>query len=390
MVSQGKRLAAQERQRLNDAPHLLSRGGYAKLEKKLRKSRADALGLESPDLAPTPARYELWKAAQTKSDGNMTSSSTALISQRIFTRPQKQPIHDTIIHEDDDMAEAEDDPLSKLMTRLPRLKKAQLELYWDLRVFGLPPHVPVYITLSDALEVIGGDRMYMDTIVVDQGRSSMYGFVEPQTIQSSGNTLENRQHYLQTWMDESKRDVYLVPYIDGSHWQLMVIIPKACKIIWFCSLHRKMKNDLRTMLQGSDSLPRSPYLAPSLSRKKNHGKEKKFKCFMEIFKKVEIKVPMIETLQQHPVQPPSEPSTPVDEAVAGPSGSALKAEDGSVNEEEHENPCAKRKKPMVGDASSGWRCFWWSEMLLLSPSSSLLLSFFSLSPSSSLYLSFCI
>ncbi|KOM43165.1 hypothetical protein LR48_Vigan05g076900 [Vigna angularis] len=264
----GKRLAAQERQRLNDAPHLLSRGGYAKLEKKLRKSRADALGLESPDLAPAPARYEMWKAARTKSDGNMTSSSAALISQRIdelveqqtqgtfagqdrdnilttaigrpehprrvpgvpwsgdteadgslvggntgatqtptpprvstrgscsaveptqysgqyellvdvdlprimvvgrvleggqtihgvailpqhFTRPQKQPIHDTIIHEDDDMAEAEDDPLSKLMTKLPRLKKAPLELYWDLRVFGVPPHVPVYITFSDALE----------------------------------------------------------------------------------------------------------------------------------------------------------------------------------------------------------------------------------------------
>ncbi|KOM58109.1 hypothetical protein LR48_Vigan11g114300 [Vigna angularis] len=156
-------------------------------------------------------RYELWKAARTKSDGNMTSSSATLISQRIFTRPQKQPIHDTVIHEDDYMAEAEDDPLSKLMTKLPR---------------------------------------YMDTIVVDQGRSSMYGFVEPQTIQPSGNTLQNRQDYLQTWMDESKRDVYLVPYIEGSHWQLMVIIPKQCKIIWFCSLHRRMKNGLRTMLQG--------------------------------------------------------------------------------------------------------------------------------------------
>ncbi|KOM37985.1 hypothetical protein LR48_Vigan03g136700 [Vigna angularis] len=130
MVSQGKRLAAQERQRLNDAPHLLSRGGYAKLEKKIRKSRANALGLESPDLAPAPARY-------------------------------------------------------------------------------------------------------MDTIVVDQGRSSMYEFVEPQTIQPSGNTLENRQHYLQTWMDESKRDVYLVPYIDGvigkSRGQLVQILyPKVC------------------------------------------------------------------------------------------------------------------------------------------------------------------
>ncbi|KOM41452.1 hypothetical protein LR48_Vigan04g165000 [Vigna angularis] len=243
MVSQGKRLAAQERQRLNDAPHLLSRGGYAKLEKKIRKSRADALGLESSDLAPAPARYELWKAARTKSDGNMTSSSVALISQRIFTRPQKQPIHDTVIHEDDDMVEAEDDPLSKLMTRLPRLKKAPLELYWDLRVFGLPPMCQY---ISHCLM----HWRYMDTILGDQGRYTMYVFVEPQTIQPSGNTLENRQHYLQTWMDEAKRDIYLVPHIDGSHWQLMVIIPKQCKIIWFCSLHRKMKNDLRTMLQG--------------------------------------------------------------------------------------------------------------------------------------------
>ncbi|KOM27836.1 hypothetical protein LR48_Vigan464s003300 [Vigna angularis] len=76
------RLAAQEMQRLNDAPHVLSRGGYAKLEK-MRKTRAEALGLKSLDLAPAPARYELWKAAHTKSDGRMTSSSAALISQQI-------------------------------------------------------------------------------------------------------------------------------------------------------------------------------------------------------------------------------------------------------------------------------------------------------------------
>ncbi|KOM37438.1 hypothetical protein LR48_Vigan03g082000 [Vigna angularis] len=39
-------------------------------------------------------------------------------------------------------------------------------------------------------------------------------------------------------------------------------------------------------------------------------------------------------LPKHPVQPPSEPSTTVDEAVVGPSGSASKAEDGSVNEDD--------------------------------------------------------
>ena len=55
----------------------------------------------------------------------------------------------------------------------------------------------------------------MDTVIVDQDRSSVYGFVEPQTIQRSGNTVESKQNYLQTWMAESNRDIYLVPYIDG-------------------------------------------------------------------------------------------------------------------------------------------------------------------------------
>ncbi|KOM49353.1 hypothetical protein LR48_Vigan08g018000 [Vigna angularis] len=105
------------------------------------------------------------------------------------------------------------------MTKLLRLNRGPLEVYWDNRVFGIPPHVPVYITFNDALEIIEGDKMlnisilqlwcmYLDTVIVDQGRSSM------------------------------------------SHRQLMLIIPKQCKIVLFCSLHRKMKNDLINMLQG--------------------------------------------------------------------------------------------------------------------------------------------
>ncbi|KOM26681.1 hypothetical protein LR48_Vigan304s002800 [Vigna angularis] len=297
----------------------------------MRKTRVEALGLESPDLAPAPARYELWKVARTKSDGRMTSSSTALIPQKIdelvkqqtqgtfvgqgrddilttaIRKPEhagrvrgvpgaiglrdyfgpaqkntqsmtptpprvstrgscsaidpteysgqykllvdgdpsrivavrrKQPMHELVIDEDDDLAEAEDDPLAKLMTKLPRLNRGPVELYWDNKVFGIP-HVPIYITFNNALEIIGEDRMlnisilqlwYMDTIIVEQGRSSMNGFVEPQTIQPSGNTIESKQKYLETWIAESNKDIYFVPYIDGSHWQLMLIIPKQCKI----------------------------------------------------------------------------------------------------------------------------------------------------------------
>jgi len=51
----------------------------------MKKSRAQALGLESPDLVPTIPRYEMWKATRTKSDRHMTSQSTQMISAIIVS-----------------------------------------------------------------------------------------------------------------------------------------------------------------------------------------------------------------------------------------------------------------------------------------------------------------
>ncbi|BAT84081.1 hypothetical protein VIGAN_04135300 [Vigna angularis var. angularis] len=61
--------------------------------------------------------------------------------------------------------------------------------------------------------------MYMDTIVVESGWASIYGFLEPQTIQPSGNTLDFRKSYIQTWMTESNREIYIASYIDAGHWK---------------------------------------------------------------------------------------------------------------------------------------------------------------------------
>ncbi|KOM27770.1 hypothetical protein LR48_Vigan462s002300 [Vigna angularis] len=123
--------------------------------------------------------------------------------------------------------EAEDhDPISILTSRLNKLRKGPVELLWELRTFGLECHVPLYINLDDAYKIIGGEKMlniaciqlwcmYIDTIVVESGRASVYGFLEPQTIQPSGNTLDSRKSYIQTWMTESNREIYIAPYIDA-------------------------------------------------------------------------------------------------------------------------------------------------------------------------------
>ncbi|KAH1250279.1 hypothetical protein GmHk_05G013467 [Glycine max] len=87
----GIRKKAQEIQKYNDSPHLLSRGGYELLEKKLmaekRKIREEqAAFTEDPSLylPPSPiSRHKKWKNARTKQYGQMTSQAAKEIADKI-------------------------------------------------------------------------------------------------------------------------------------------------------------------------------------------------------------------------------------------------------------------------------------------------------------------
>ncbi|KAL2349265.1 hypothetical protein Fmac_003265 [Flemingia macrophylla] len=92
--------------------------------------------------------------------------------------------------------------------------------------------------------------MYLDSLSVAQGDGQVYGFIEPQSIQTSGNTKVQIQTYMQTWIADSHRHIYLAPYIDGSHWQLIVIISWECTVVWFCSLRRRPSHEMKCFLQG--------------------------------------------------------------------------------------------------------------------------------------------
>jgi len=89
----GIRKKAQEIQKYNDSPHLLSRGGYELLEKKLmaekRKIREEqAAFTEDPSLylPPSPiSRHEKWKSARTKQYGQMTSQAAKEIADKIVS-----------------------------------------------------------------------------------------------------------------------------------------------------------------------------------------------------------------------------------------------------------------------------------------------------------------
>jgi len=47
------------------------------------------------------------------------------------------------------------------------------------------------------------------------GNSDVHGFLEPQSIQRSGQSQFEPKNYIKNWMQKSKRDVYLAAYLNG-------------------------------------------------------------------------------------------------------------------------------------------------------------------------------
>ncbi|KAH1262098.1 hypothetical protein GmHk_02G004794 [Glycine max] len=49
-------------------------------------------------------------------------------------------------------------------------------------------------------------------------------------------------------MQSSQCDVYLGAYLNGGHWQMVVILPKEHLVVWFCSLHNRPNNYLKGII----------------------------------------------------------------------------------------------------------------------------------------------
>jgi len=57
--------------------------------------------------------------------------------------------------------------------------------------------------------------MYINKLVYNSGNPDIYGFLEPQSIQMSGNKRLKCQTYIQKWIGESKKSIYFVPIIQS-------------------------------------------------------------------------------------------------------------------------------------------------------------------------------
>lgn len=92
---QEKRIKGKEIQRLNVAPHCLSRGGYdlltqrmMKEKAKLREAELASSGVSQEEISPPspPKRHQKWKRARQKPSGEMTSEEARLIAERIVSQ----------------------------------------------------------------------------------------------------------------------------------------------------------------------------------------------------------------------------------------------------------------------------------------------------------------
>ncbi|KAH1193232.1 hypothetical protein GmHk_19G054324 [Glycine max] len=176
-----------------------------------------------------------------------------------------------------------DDPLYLMTLTIPELFLRPYQVRWDATVFGVVnPDFPLYIKHENLSEIAHGGQclsisvlqlwiLHLTETCMRAGNSDIYEFLEPQSIQRSGQSQFESESYLKSWMQSSQRDVYLGAYLNGfhcsRHWQMVVILPKEHLVVWFCSLHNRPDNYLKgiinSAIKGLDDAPQPKSKAPT-------------------------------------------------------------------------------------------------------------------------------
>ncbi|KAL5146977.1 hypothetical protein HKD37_06G016736 [Glycine soja] len=164
-----------------------------------------------------------------------------------------------------------DDPLYPMTLTIPELFLRPYQVRWDATVFGVVnPDFPLYIKHKNLSEIAYGGEclsisvlqlsiLHLTETCIRVGNSDIYGFLEPRSIQRSRQSQFESESYIKSWMQSSQRDVYLGAYLNGGHWQMVVILPKEHLVVWFCSLHNRPDNYLKgiinSTIKGLDDAP---------------------------------------------------------------------------------------------------------------------------------------
>ncbi|KAL5128697.1 hypothetical protein HKD37_14G040895 [Glycine soja] len=126
-----------------------------------------------------------------------------------------------------------DDPLYLMTLTILELFLRPYQVTWDATMFGVfNPDFPLYIKHEDLSEIAhSGQCLNISVLQLWILNSDIYGFLEPQSIQRSGQSQFESESYIKTWMHSSKCDVYLGAYLNDTecgyyvmHWMSTIIL----------------------------------------------------------------------------------------------------------------------------------------------------------------------
>ncbi|KAH1193598.1 hypothetical protein GmHk_19G054610 [Glycine max] len=155
---------------------------------------------------------------------------------------------------------AEQDPLRELIKTLVDIYDKPVEFVWDVSQFGIPNvDSSLFLTYTDINEITSSDKclniailqlwtMYMNEWSNSLGQQSVYGFLEPQSIHNAKDRRGQYEEYIEKYLKESQRQLYLGAYLNQAHWQMVVLCPKDNVVVWFCSVRRRPDVHIKTAI----------------------------------------------------------------------------------------------------------------------------------------------
>ncbi|XP_028216576.1 uncharacterized protein LOC114398596 [Glycine soja] len=148
---------------------------------------------------------------------------THLVKAVLDEHPQRIP-HNEDAHVPKPANVDADDPLRELMKYSFDLYDKPLQISFDGSFLGIvDASTSIFITYSDVIEIIAGDKslnisviqlwlMYIHEWSQIFSQGFMYAFLEPQSLVCSKDRRNECEQYLERWLKESDREVYIGPY----------------------------------------------------------------------------------------------------------------------------------------------------------------------------------
>ncbi|XP_068461802.1 uncharacterized protein [Phaseolus vulgaris] len=130
---------------------------------------------------------------------------------------------------------------------------------WDNTFFQINTELPLMIYNTDLSEFISGNQelnisiiqffmMFLHRVCITEGKENMYGFVDPAYTNPVGPNSTETQAYITNILEKEGKQIYLCPYINEHHWQLLVLSMVDKTAVWFCSLHKKMPTKFKDII----------------------------------------------------------------------------------------------------------------------------------------------